>query len=145
MRHIARELLLGVGAAGRLTIIFVNRNLGIMNVNLLELAPKAAEAESFLKALANRHRLMVLCQLHGGEMSVTRLQESIGLSQSSLSQHLARLREDRLVKTRRESQTIYYSLADGNVSRIIGLLYEMFCADQCGKPAKPRTPAKQKA
>lgn len=78
-------------------------------------------------------------------MSVTRLQESIGLSQSSLSQHLARLREDRLVKTRRESQTIYYSLADGNVSRIIGLLYEMFCADQCGKPAKPRTPAKQKA
>ena len=73
-----------------------------MNVNLLALAPKAAEAESFLKALANRHRLMVLCQLHGGELSVTKLQEAIGLSQSSLSQHLARLREDKLVKTRRE-------------------------------------------
>jgi len=135
---------LGVDMRRRLTIIFGNRNLAIMNVNLLELAPKAAEAESFLKALANRHRLMVLCQLHGGEVSVTKLQESIGLSQSSLSQHLARLREDKLVKTRRESQTIYYSLADGNVSRIIGLLYEMFCADQCGKPAKTRTPPKQR-
>ena len=88
----------------RLTIIFDNRNLDIMNVNLLALAPKAAEAESFLKALANRHRLMVLCQLHGGELSVTKLQEAIGLSQSSLSQHLARLREDKLVKTRRENR-----------------------------------------
>lgn len=115
-----------------------------MNINLVELAPKAAQAESFLKALANRHRLMVLCELHKGEQSVTRLQEAIGLSQSSLSQHLARLREDKLVKTRRESQTIYYSLSDGNVSRIIGLLYEMFCAEQCGKPAKPRARVKSK-
>ncbi len=107
-----------------------------MNVKALELAPKAAEAESFLKALANRHRLMVLCQLHGGELSVTKLQEAIGLSQSSLSQHLARLRQDKLVKTRRESQTIFYSLANEDVSRIIGLLYEMFCADQCANAAK---------
>ncbi len=114
-----------------------------MNVNLLELAPKAAQAESFLKALANRHRLMVLCQLHGGELSVTKLQEAIGLSQSSLSQHLARLREDKLVKTRRQSQTIYYSLANDNVSRIIGLLYEMFCAEPCSKAAKPRARVKR--
>ncbi len=127
----------------RLTIIFDILNLAIMNVNLLELAPKAAQAESFLKALANRHRLMVLCQLHGGELSVTKLQEAIGLSQSSLSQHLARLREDRLVKTRRQSQTIYYSLANENVSRIIGLLYEMFCAEPCGKAAKPRARVKR--
>lgn len=103
-----------------------------MNIKSLALVPKAAEAESFLKALANRHRLMVLCELHKGEHSVTKLQETVGLSQSSLSQHLARLREDRLVKTRRESQTIYYSLADENVTRIIGLLYEMFCAQDCG-------------
>lgn len=115
-----------------------------MHVNPLDLAPKAAEAESFLKALANRHRLMVLCELHKGELSVTKLQEAIGLSQSSLSQHLARLREDKLVKTRRASQTIYYSLADGNVSRVIGLLYEMFCAQQCGKAAKPRARVKAK-
>ncbi|MGE5369419.1 MAG: ArsR/SmtB family transcription factor [Chloroflexota bacterium] len=104
----------------------------MMNINLVELAPKAAQAESFLKALANRHRLMVLCELHKGEQSVTRLQEAIGLSQSSLSQHLARLREDKLVKTRRESQTIFYSLADENVSRFIALLYEVFCAAECG-------------
>lgn len=109
-----------------------------MHVYSLELAPKAAEAESFLKALANRHRLMVLCELHKGERSVTQLQEAVGLSQSSLSQHLARLREDELVETRRASQTIYYSLADENVSRIIGLLYEMFCAPHCGKQTKPR-------
>ncbi|MFO1103464.1 MAG: metalloregulator ArsR/SmtB family transcription factor [Methylocystis sp.] len=128
-----------------MTNIFAFHNLVIMNVNLLQLAPKAAEAESFLKALANRHRLMVLCQLHGGELSVTKLQEAIGLSQSSLSQHLARLREDKLVKTRRESQTIYYSLANDNVSRIIGLLYEMFCADQCAKTAKPRKRVKRGA
>jgi DNA-binding transcriptional ArsR family regulator len=134
----------GLRKARSLTIIFNIVNLEIMNVNLLQLAPKAAEAESFLKALANRHRLMVLCQLHGGELSVTKLQEAIGLSQSSLSQHLARLREDKLVKTRRESQTIYYSLADANVSRIIGLLYEMFCAEQCGRPVKPRARAKSR-
>lgn len=111
-----------------------------MNINPLELAPKAAEAESFLKALANRHRLMVLCELHEGEQSVARLQEAVGLSQSSLSQHLARLREDRLVKTRRESQTIFYSLANENVSRVIALLYELFCAGECGGPAKKPAP-----
>ena len=100
-------------------------------MNLHELAPKAAQAEGFLKALANRHRLMILCELHKGEQSVTALQRAGGLSQSSLSQHLARLREDELVKTRRASQTIYYSLANDNVSRVIALLYELYCAQQC--------------
>ena len=102
-----------------------------MNINSVDIAPKAAEAESFLKALANRHRLMVLCELHKGEHSVSRLHDAISLSQSSMSQHLARLREDGLVKTRREAQTIFYSLASPDVSRVIGLLYELFCAKQC--------------
>jgi len=124
-----------------LTSICVKYNLASMNINPVELAPKAAEAESFLKALANRHRLMVLCELHKGELSVTSLQETVGLSQSSLSQHLARLREDNLVKTRRESQTIFYSLANENVSRVIGLLYELFCAQDCGvAPARKKSP-----
>lgn len=96
------------------------------------LAPKAEQAEGFLKALANRHRLMILCELHKGEQSVTAIQQTIGLSQSSLSQHLARLREDELVKTRRESQTIFYSLANANVSRVIALLYDLYCAEDCG-------------
>jgi DNA-binding transcriptional ArsR family regulator len=77
-------------------------------MNLEELAPKAAEAETFLKALANRQRLMILCELHKGERSVTAIQNAIGLSQSALSQHLARLRDDNLVTTRRESQSIFY-------------------------------------
>ena len=68
-------------------------------MNLSELAPKAAEAERFLKALGNQHRLMILCELHNGEAGVSELQRALGLSQSSLSQHLARLRRDRLVKT----------------------------------------------
>lgn len=101
-------------------------------MNLEQLAPKAAEAETFLKALANRHRLMILCELHKGERSVSAIQTTVGLGQSALSQHLARLREDELVQTRRESQTIYYSLANPNVSRLIALLYELYCQDECG-------------
>ncbi|MBW8618594.1 MAG: winged helix-turn-helix domain-containing protein [Hyphomicrobiales bacterium] len=96
-------------------------------MQLEELAPRAAEAEAFLKAMANRYRLMILCQLHQGEKSVTTLQGGVGLSQSALSQHLARLREDGLVKTRRESQTIFYSLATPNVSELIALLYRLYC------------------
>jgi DNA-binding transcriptional ArsR family regulator len=105
-------------------------------MNLEKLAPKAVQAESFLKALANRHRLMILCELHKGEAAVSALQQAIGLSQSSLSQHLARLREDELVTTRRESQAIYYSLANENVTRTITLLYELFCAAECSPTQK---------
>lgn len=91
------------------------------------LIPKAEEAEHFLKAIANAHRLMVLCELHKGEICVTDLQEAVGLSQSALSQHLARLRQDGLVTTRRDSRTIYYSLADERVQRVIALLHDVFC------------------
>lgn len=101
-----------------------------------KLAEQAGHAEEFLKALANRHRLMVLCQLNGGERSVGSLQDEVGLSQSALSQHLARLRADGLVKTRRDGQTIYYSLASTQAERLIGLLYTMFCEEACD-PDKP--------
>ncbi len=106
-------------------------------MNLEELAPKAAQAESFLKALANRHRLMILCELNKGELQVSELQRALGLSQSSLSQHLARLRDDNLVKTRRESQAIYYSLAGESVTRVIQLLDELFCGRR--SPEETRT------
>ncbi len=79
-------------------------------------------------ALANRNRLVILCELLKGERSVTALQSAVGLSQSALSQHLARLREDEIVATRRESQVIHYSLASDHVRRLIGLLYELYCA-----------------
>ena len=107
-------------------------------MNLEKLAPKAVQAENFLKALANRHRLMILCELHKGEAGVSTLQKALGLGQSSLSQHLARLREDQLVTTRRESQAIFYSLANADVSRAIALLYELFCAEDCDVKQKPK-------
>ncbi len=102
------------------------------------LKAKASEAEALLKALANRHRLMILCELHKRERSVGDLQQSVGLSQSALSQHLARLREDHLVLTRRESQTIFYSIASTDVTRLIGTLYELYCAPACERA--PLTP-----
>jgi ArsR family transcriptional regulator, virulence genes transcriptional regulator len=113
-------------------------------MDLQDLAANAEQAERFLKALANSRRLMILCELHAGESAVTPLQRAVGLSQSALSQHLARLRADEMVKTRRESQTIYYSLADDNVSRMISLLHELFCASGCAGGAKITAPAPTK-
>jgi DNA-binding transcriptional ArsR family regulator len=105
-------------------------------MDMEQLAPKAAEAESFLKAMASRHRLMILCELNEGELSVSALQEALGLGQSSLSQHLARLRADGLVETRRVSQTIFYRIDNPKVSRMMQALVESFCADDKKKPAK---------
>ena len=93
----------------------------------------AARASRLLKVFANEHRLMILCHLTKGERSVGELERLIGLSQSALSQHLARLREDGLVQTRRMAQTIYYSIAGEAAPRVIGLLYDLYCASyECG-------------
>lgn len=102
-------------------------------MNVDELRSRAGEAASFLKSIANDRRLIVLCELVKGERSVGELEAVAGLSQSALSQHLAKLREARLVKTRRESQTIYYSLADTGVSKVIGVLHDVYC-----RPARRR-------
>ncbi len=87
----------------------------------------AAGAADLMKALGNESRLMILCLLTEGERSVSDLNETIPLSQSALSQQLARLRQQGLVKTRRESQTIYYALADGPADRVIHLLHDIYC------------------
>ena len=102
------------------------------------LAARATEAEAMLKALANRSRLMILCDLFQRERSVNELCESLDVSQPTLSQHLARLRGDGLVQTRRDGQRICYSLAGLDVERMIGLLHEMFCASECsvGAPSE---------
>jgi len=89
---------------------------------------KAADAVRLLTSLANESRLMVMCVLAEGEISVGNLNERIDLSQSALSQHLAILREQGLVKTRRESQTIYYTLADTEAIDLIQKLHELFCS-----------------
>lgn len=88
----------------------------------------ADDAAQLLKAMGNAHRLLILCQLVEDELSVGELNARIDLSQSSLSQHLAVLRECGLVETRRESQTIYYRLADGPAVEVIRTLYDQYCA-----------------
>jgi len=93
----------------------------------------ACAAAAFLKSLANDRRLMILCELLKGERCVSELEEIVSLSQSALSQHLARLRRSHLVKTRRESQTIYYSIADPGVTKVIGALYDLYCGPTNGR------------
>ncbi len=93
----------------------------------------ASDAAGLMKALGNESRLMILCVLAEGERSVSDLNTIVPLSQSALSQQLARLRQQGLVKTRRESQTIFYSLSDGPADRVITLLHEIYCGvDDCG-------------
>ncbi|MFC6440356.1 helix-turn-helix transcriptional regulator [Bowmanella sp. JS7-9] len=95
-----------------------------------ELATYADQAARLLKNLANTHRLSVLCALvsSGRELSVTELLNAIPLSGSALSQHLARLREDNLVTTRRDSQTIYYRVVEGPALKIIKVLQQHYCS-----------------
>lgn len=88
----------------------------------------APQAANLMSALGNESRLMVLCTLAQGERSVGELNDVVPLSQSALSQQLARLRQQGLVDTRRESQTIHYRLADGPARRIIELLHEIYCS-----------------
>jgi len=94
---------------------------------LEQLESNAAEASALLKAMSNPHRLMILCILQGGERSVGELEKQIGLSQSALSQHLARLRKDKLVQTRREAQTVYYSLHGAEATAVIHTLHGLYC------------------
>ena len=89
----------------------------------------AADAARLMSALGNESRLMILCMLAEGEQSVGVLNEAIPLSQSALSQQLARLRSQGLVETRRESQTIFYSLGTGPAEKIIHLLHDIYCPD----------------
>ena len=94
----------------------------------------AADAAGLMKALGNESRLMILCVLAEGERSVSDLNTIVPLSQSALSQQLARLRQQGLVKTRRESQTIYYSLKHGPADRVITLLHDIYCGqDECSQ------------
>ncbi|XQA79196.1 ArsR/SmtB family transcription factor [Xanthomonas sacchari] len=97
----------------------------------------AGEAARLLKALGNEKRLLLLCLLVDHEQSVGELNARVELSQSALSQHLALLREDGLVQTRREGQTIYYSLVPGPVQRILEVLHGIYCS--AAPPAATRS------
>src|SRR5262245_2686918 len=98
------------------------------DIGIAELERKAAEAAGLLKLLANENRLLILCRLAVvGEMSVGDLADAADLSQSALSQHLAKMREDGLVATRREAQTVFYRIADPNAARLLALLKDIYC------------------
>lgn len=90
----------------------------------------AEEAARLLRSLGNAHRLMILCSLCGGEKSVGELNSIVPLSQSALSQHLAVLREESLVNTRRDGQTVYYSVPDSPALKILEVLHGSFCPSQ---------------
>lgn len=95
--------------------------------NLHAILEHSEAAAKLLKALANPYRLRILCILGSSELSVGDLNRSVALSQSALSQHLAKLRSDAIVNTRREAQTIYYSIASGPAHEIIHVLQKHFC------------------
>jgi len=101
-----------------------------------EMKEHAHDAAGLMKALGNESRLMILCTLAEGERSVGELNETIPLSQSALSQQLARLRGQGLVETRRESQTIFYSLAEGPADRVIHLLHDIYCGHDAASGAE---------
>ena len=99
----------------------------LANFDLSQFEASAAEAAKLLKALSNERRLMILCQLGDRELAVGQIQPLVGLSQSALSQHLAVLREQGVVTTRREGQTIFYRIADPAAVKVVATLAEIFC------------------
>ena len=97
-------------------------------MNTQALSEQSASAAGLLSAMANPKRLMILCSLIEGEIPVGVLANQVGLSQSALSQHLSKLRAQRLVKTRRDAQTIYYSSNSESVKKILATLEEIYCS-----------------
>ena len=98
-------------------------------MDITKLAEHAQAATNLLKTLANENRLMICCCLGESELSVSELNNSVPLSQSALSQHLSKMREAGLLATRRESQNIYYRIADVNVLKMIATLKAIYCPE----------------
>jgi ArsR family transcriptional regulator, virulence genes transcriptional regulator len=99
-----------------------------LKLSFADFEVQASKAARIMKSLGNEKRLMILCKLMElGEMSVIPMAEAVGLSQSALSQHLARMREEELVDFRRDGQTLFYRVSDPNVNRIIKTLQSIFC------------------
>ena len=104
---------------------------GLSEAELDRIAEHACEAATFLKAVSHEGRLMILCHLMTGEKSVTELERLLSARQAAVSQQLARLRLEGLVKPRREGKTIYYSLADDKPRQLIETVYALFCETGC--------------
>lgn len=106
------------------------------DVRLDGLRERIHKASALLKAMSNENRLLILCELLAGERTVGELESAVGLSQSALSQHLARLRRDSIVKTRRDRQSIHYSLNGSHANEVLEVLHRLYCEDE---GAEPRT------
>lgn len=117
-----------------------------MNITANKFKSKAEAAAALLKSLGNTHRLMILCRLHEGECSVGELERVVKLNQSALSQHLARLRAEGIVATRREAQTIYYRIENYEAVQLIKQLYQLYCGQGCLKlfRSSPSAPASKR-
>lgn len=98
-----------------------------MEMSIEEMAAKAAMASRMLKAIANESRLMIVCQLYEQELSVGQLLKTVPLSQSALSQHLSVLRHEDIVSTRREAQSVFYTLSSDEVRTIMATIYDIYC------------------
>ncbi len=103
-----------------------------MNLNVRNMVPAADKASELLKALANRHRLLILCQLIETERSVGELADFLGIRQATVSQHLALLRKDGLVTARRHGQNIRYSISSGPARELLTTLYRVYCSPAKG-------------
>ncbi len=98
-----------------------------MEIDLSEMQGAAGDATHLMKALSNETRLMILCQLVDGERAVGDLSETLALRQTTVSQQLGLLRRDGLVEGRRDGHSVFYSIANPGVGRIIQVLYDMYC------------------
>lgn len=99
-------------------------------IDLNQMAESATRASALMKTLGHKDRLMILCHLAAGEKSVGQIADLLEIPQSPLSQHLSRMRKEGLVDTRRQAQTIFYSLKSGEASRIVEVLYELYCVPE---------------
>ena len=100
----------------------------MIKMEIAKLESKAEQATVLLTAMANPKRLLILCELLDGERNVSELGEKVGLAQSPLSQHLSKLRAWNMVKTRRDGQQVYYTIASDEVRQVIETLYRIYCA-----------------
>jgi DNA-binding transcriptional ArsR family regulator len=108
--------------------------MALASTDLAEFEKKASEVAHILRALANERRLMILCQLvEFGEATVGSLVDAVGISQSALSQHLAKMRDEGIVAFRRDAQTIWYRIADARIEQLFATLHRLFC-----KPTKKK-------
>jgi DNA-binding transcriptional ArsR family regulator len=113
-----------------------------MKIDAHAMQAAADQASELLKALANRHRLLIVCQLIEGERSVGELADFLGIRDSGASQHLALLRKDGILTARRDGQTIWYSIASPEARELLAVLHRIYCGPGACEGESPPRPAK---